>query len=188
MNLLWYPTSLLEILSAIYFFLPAGFANMAPPVIGKFFTLPGSPIDNGKKWKGKEIFGSHKTWRGFISAIVVGVFIFNVQIILYQFSIFKSLSVLDYSKASFWIGFLLSFGAIFGDLIKSFFKRRLAIQSGKSWIPFDQIDYVVGALLCTAIVFIPPVSTILTILIFFPLIHPLVNTIGYHMRIRDVKV
>jgi CDP-2,3-bis-(O-geranylgeranyl)-sn-glycerol synthase len=38
----------------------------------------------------------------------------------------------------------MSFGAIFGDLIESFIKRRLKIPSGAPFTPRDQTDYIVG--------------------------------------------
>jgi len=36
-------------------------------------------------------------------------------------------------------------GALVGDLIKSFFKRKLKIDEGNAWFPFDQIDWIIGA-------------------------------------------
>jgi CDP-2,3-bis-(O-geranylgeranyl)-sn-glycerol synthase len=45
------------------------------------------------------------------------------------------------------LGFLLGLGAMAGDAAKSFFKRRLGIAPGHPWIPFDQIDFQIGALL-----------------------------------------
>jgi CDP-2,3-bis-(O-geranylgeranyl)-sn-glycerol synthase len=33
-----------------------------------------------------------------------------------------------------------------GDAVKSFLKRRAGIRPGRPWIPFDQIDFVVGEL------------------------------------------
>ena len=41
----------------------------------------------------------------------------------------------------------LGFGAILGDHAESFVKRRLGLPSGTAFIPFDQTDYLVGALL-----------------------------------------
>src|SRR4051812_27852644 len=41
-----------------------------------------------------------------------------------------------------WIGL----GALSGDLVKSFAKRRRGILPGQAWIPFDQIDWLLGAL------------------------------------------
>ena len=39
---------------------------------------------------------------------------------------------------------------ILGDLVKSFWKRRVRVAPGRSWFPFDQIDYAVGALAALA--------------------------------------
>jgi CDP-2,3-bis-(O-geranylgeranyl)-sn-glycerol synthase len=44
-------------------------------------------------------------------------------------------------------GLRFGFGAMAGDAAKSFFKRRLAIEPGRPWIPFDQLDFAIGALL-----------------------------------------
>ena len=40
----------------------------------------------------------------------------------------------------------ISFGALIGDIIESFFKRRIGKGRGEDWIPFDQIDFILGAL------------------------------------------
>lgn len=173
---------------ALYYFLPAAVANMTPPLIHKLFREAAAPIDHGYLWRGKPFFGSHKTWRGLIAGILMGVFAFNVQVILYSFPFFQTLSIVDYSHTGFFLGFLLSSGALAGDLVKSFFKRRLQIPSGTSWVPFDQIDFVVGALLFSFLVFIPPVSVVVIILLTYPFFHPLINTIGYYLHVRDVKM
>ena len=59
---------------ALWFFLPAGLANGAPviankvPLINKWIT----PLDFGKTWGGKRIFGSNKTWRGLVVGGLTG--------------------------------------------------------------------------------------------------------------------
>jgi len=40
----------------------------------------------------------------------------------------------------------ICFGALIGDIIKSFFKRRIGKKRGQDWIPFDQIDFILGVL------------------------------------------
>ena len=44
--------------------------------------------------------------------------------------------------------------------MKSFFKRRRGIEPGASWIPFDQIDLVVGALAMSSLYAPAPLSVI----------------------------
>jgi len=58
------------ILGALWFMLPSYAANIIP-VFAKKINLWNYPVDFGKTWKGKRIFGDHKTWRGIISGIVV---------------------------------------------------------------------------------------------------------------------
>jgi CDP-2,3-bis-(O-geranylgeranyl)-sn-glycerol synthase len=48
---------------------------------------------------------------------------------------------------SWLLGPLLGVGVIAGDALKSFFKRQRGVPSGHTWVPFDQIDYAVGAIL-----------------------------------------
>ena len=40
----------------------------------------------------------------------------------------------------------ICFGALFGDIIESFFKRRMGRNRGEDWIPFDQLDFILGVL------------------------------------------
>ena len=42
--------------------------------------------------------------------------------------------------------FSLCFGALMGDIIESFFKRRIGKKRGEDWIPFDQLDFILGVL------------------------------------------
>ncbi len=34
-----------------------------------------------------------------------------------------------------------------GDAVKSFFKRRAGVPPGGRWIPADEIDFIIGAML-----------------------------------------
>ena len=43
--------------------------------------------------------------------------------------------------------FSLCFGALIGDIIESFFKRRIGKNRGEDWIIFDQLDFIIGALI-----------------------------------------
>ena len=45
-----------------------------------------------------------------------------------------------------FIVFSICFGALGGDVIESFFKRRAGRNRGEDWIPFDQIDFILGVL------------------------------------------
>ena len=175
------------IIKLLYFMVPAYFANMAPPLGKGILKKIAVPIDMGKKWKGKPVLGKNKTWRGVILAVVAGAVFFLLQRYLYQFGSFKSVSLIDYSSASILIGVLLGFGAIFGDSVESFFKRRRGIGSGKPWIPFDQTDFTIGALLFASTLYFPGWVNAVVIVVLSAVGHILINRIGYLLKIRDVK-
>jgi len=95
------------------------------------------------------------------------VWYFYLYFIFRHNNIFAEISLVDYSN---WLlfGFLMGFGALLGDMTKSFFKRRLGYAPGKPFIPFDQLDFVVGALLFTyPLVKLPIGLVITTILLSF---------------------
>ncbi len=172
--------------ASLYYFLPAYFANSAPSIFKKINPLK-TPVDFDKKFKSKPIFGSHKTWGGIIIAVLIGLLTFYLQTLLYRHPFFQKYSLINYSGYSLWLGFLLGFGAIFGDLVKSFFKRRINIKPGQPWIPLDQLDFVVGAFLFSFIIYIPPAFTILLIIIASPFLHILTNHLGYRLKIKKTK-
>ena len=166
--------------------LPAYFANTIPVLVKKINFLA-IPVDFGKKWKNKPIFGVHKTWRGLFFATLGGLLIFYIQKIIYPNDFFAMLSLVDYGKLPVLFGALLGFGAIFGDLVKSFFKRRLAIPPGKRWIPFDQIDLVIGALAFSSFYYAPSLLVWIYLIIVTIPLHIIVKQIGFYSGISNQK-
>ena len=176
------------ILQCLYFMLPAYFANMLPLLVRKVKFL-NVPVDFNKTWKGKPILGSHKTWKGLFFGVIAGVVIAYFQKLLYAYHaypFFAELSFVDYSN---WLalGFLLGAGALVGDMVKSFFKRRVNIKPGKPFIPWDQLDYSIGALLFVAVVFVPSWQIVVTVIVANFILHVVANHIGYYLKINDVK-
>jgi len=174
------------IIKSLYFFLPAYFANMAPSFATRLSILDSlaKPIDSGKQYKGFPIFGSHKTWRGIVSGLFLGTLIAYFQILLTRFDFFQKITFFDYQKENILLlGFLLSLGASLGDLVFSFFKRRRGIKAGVSWIPFDQVGFVIGAFLFTGFLFQVPLLVWLLILVFSFFLHIIVNRIGFWLKI-----
>jgi CDP-2,3-bis-(O-geranylgeranyl)-sn-glycerol synthase len=178
------------IISCLYFFLPAYFANMTPPIAKRlgFLEFLAKPIDFDKKFLGKPIFGSHKTWRGAILAFLVGFLIAIFQKFLFNFEIFKKISILDYSKINIYsFAILISFGQIFGDLLFAFIKRRIGLKPGAPFIPFDQTNYVIGSFL-----FLQPYLKFdfkiwLTIFVLTFFLHIIFNRLGYYLKIHQAK-
>ena len=84
----------------------------------------------------------------------------------------------------FMIGFLLGFGALFGDIVKSFFKRRIGIKPGERFIPWDQLDFVFGALAFVSFVFVLPVEMIIIAIVASFLLHIATNHVGFYLKIH----
>ena len=175
----------LFLLKCLYFMLPAYFANMAPVLVKKI-NLFVVPIDFNKKIKNKPILGSHKTFRGLIFGVLFAIIISYIQFRLYSAESFRSISFFDYQN---WLlfGFLMGFGALAGDTVKSFFKRRTGIRPGDKFIPFDQIDFVVGAFAFTAPIFGTTFKIILVSLFLAFFLHVLANHLAFYLKIRKEK-
>ncbi len=136
------------IFSCFYFFLPAYFTNMIPSITASLnvFNSFGKPIDNNKQFKGKPLLGNHKTWRGLILGPIAGILILFIQKWLFNNCVsVREISLLNYQEIGLCFGFLMVFGTVFGDLFFAFIKRRLDLKPGAKFMPFDQINYVLGA-------------------------------------------
>ena len=135
------------ILQTLWLVLPAYIANASALFVGG-----GTPIDFGKNWKdGKRILGDGKTWRGLFAGAFVGItggFGLSVVAIYANNSDFSFLGLNDFGRFPLMIPitFSLCFGALFGDIVESFFKRRMGKNRGESWMPFDQLDFILGVL------------------------------------------
>ncbi len=168
--------SLSSLCWAVWYILPAYVANASPVLVGG-----GTPMDMGRKWRdGKRILGDGKTWRGFFGGVVIGA----------AFGAFQYLLTPSFYDDSFRIAlllaFLLSIGALVGDLIGSFFKRRTGLPRGYPAIGLDQLGFLISAL-----AFAYPVKTltsgqILFLLLFTPFLHWGANYIAYKMGKKSV--
>ncbi len=173
------------VLKCFYFMLPAYIANMAPVIVRKINILS-MPIDLNLYINNKPIFGKNKTFRGFIFGIVLAIFATFLQYLLYDIELFNKLSFFDYEN---WLlfGFLIGSGTLVGDLVKSFFKRRLGIPPGAKFVPFDQIDFVFGALIFITPIFNINFNIFLTSLLLSFVLHIIINHIAFYLKIRNEK-
>jgi CDP-2,3-bis-(O-geranylgeranyl)-sn-glycerol synthase len=179
-----------DILFAIWFFLPAGLANASPLYAQNIPGLRslGFPLDFNKKNKGKIIFGKNKTWRGLILAIIIGIIFCFVQHILFIHSTWiRSISgPINYSSINYaLLGALLGSGAILGDAVESFIKRRNDIRPGSSWFPYDQIDFIIGGCLLALFVVKLSFTNYVLILVVWFFINILASYIGYLIGLKE---
>ena len=167
--------TLAHALYALLFFLPAGISNMTPVFASR---LPGlrnwnTPLDFGKSFRGKRIFGPHKTWRGLLSGIVIGTLV----------------GLLIHGGAeTLLLCIAISAGALIGDAVESFFKRQFNIDSGKAWFPFDQTDYIIGGLLFTLPFGILPLWVFVWVFVLYLGLHLISSYIGYLLGLKDQPI
>ncbi|MCW3980037.1 MAG: CDP-2,3-bis-(O-geranylgeranyl)-sn-glycerol synthase [Candidatus Bathyarchaeota archaeon] len=147
---------------SIIFIFPAYSANAVPVIFGG-----GLALDFGKTFTDdRPILGSHKTFRGFIAGLAIGTLVGIGESYLFD----------GYSP---FLGFVLSLGALVGDLAGAFLKRRLGLTPGTSLPIVDQIDFVLGALLLSSTINpISPVMVLLIVLLTIP-VHIFTNFLAY---------
>jgi CDP-2,3-bis-(O-geranylgeranyl)-sn-glycerol synthase len=166
------------IIKAVWLMLPAYIANPAAVVFGG-----GTPIDFGKNWRdGRRILGDGKTFRGFIGGMACGIIIGLIQM-----WVSPTVSLNSFTLTAI---ITLSFGALLGDMVKSFFKRRFGFERGAKLPLVDQLDFVAGAWILTY-VFDPLWFTdnftfwiIITVLVLTPVLHRLTNILGYYIKVK----
>jgi len=172
-------------LNLFYLLFPVFAANMAPQVASRLGILPrlDRPIDFGKSIFSKRIFGQNKTFRGFAIGIFFAVIVSFLQYIL------DANRIIEIEKLSglgefLTFGFLSGFGGLAGDSIESFFKRQVGIKEGKPFIPFDQIDYILGFLFFTSFIVNWGWKEIIFALLCGALLNPIVNFLAYLFKIK----
>lgn len=177
------------VIQSLWYILPAGLANMTPVFVRRHFKFLDIPIDFGKTYRGKPVFGPHKTWRGMIFGVLISVSFISLQALLYfNFETFRKISLFRFEEVNFvLLGGLLGFGTLFGDLVKSFFKRQMNVAPGVKFFPWDQIDFILGALLFSSIIFRPPWQVYVFLIMVIPFFHILLNHIGFWIGIQKTK-
>lgn len=177
------------LLQVVWFILPAGCANMAPVFAARLFPRWNQPVDFGKSIGGIRVFGDHKTVRGLVAGVVTGALVGLVQSLLWSRSTWlRSISIFDYGHGALGFGALLGGGALLGDLVKSFCKRRVGRRPGQPWFPFDQIDWVLGALAVSYPFVHPTPAFVLATLGITFVLTLVLKWLGYVVRIGEEPI
>lgn len=134
------------VVQLVLFILPAYFANSIPVLLGG-----GAAIDGGRKMKdGSRVFGAGKTVRGFFAGVLAGAAIGALEGLLLPgtaWDIHAGGALGMGSAATYALaGFLLGLGAMLGDLLGSFIKRRQGIAQGRPSLVMDQLLFLAVAL------------------------------------------
>ena len=191
----------LTVLEALWLLLPAYLSNMLPVVVGG-----GKPIDGGRLWRdGKRILGPGKTWRGLLLAPLLAAVLTGVLRWLVTDTRWGDLADWSTWGPPLWwfvIAYALGLGALVGDAVKSFFKRRTGRDRGERWLGFDQLDFVVGSILfclvASTLLWLAGLvrphfffeeftwPRLLVLLLLTPALHLGVNWIGHKLGLKQV--
>jgi CDP-2,3-bis-(O-geranylgeranyl)-sn-glycerol synthase len=166
-------TAAMRLLELLYLMAPAYAANMAPPLV-RYWRGWNRPIN--ARW-----LGEHKTVIGFGAGVVAAVVAGGIQSRLAWTPPAGSI------KNPLAHGLRLGLGAMLGDTIKSFVKRRVGIPAGARWIPFDQLDFVLGALALGRRRIRPSAPDVLAIVALSMAGHVAVNHVAHYLGIRDTR-
>lgn len=111
---------------------PAYAANMAP-AFTRFWHGWNPPLH-------RRALGAHKTWLGTAAGLVAALATAAVE------ARFGAPALVAATRPWWLHGLLCGAGALGGDALKSLLKRRRGIAPGARWVPFDQLDFQLGAL------------------------------------------
>ena len=172
------------ILSSFWFILPAYFANMAPVLVPDVLGLRNVRLDLGKNWLDRRpILGNHKTLHGLIVSVLLGSL---TGWVLLRVCESYAWSFCANVPSGAKVGALLGLGAIVGDAVKSFFKRRFNHKPGSKWFPWDQIDFILGAFLVVSMIVRVNIQFLVFLVIVTPILHKTVNWVGWKLGLKDV--
>ena len=182
-----------EIFLALWFFLPAGIANVMPIFVATIPRLKryDAPMDFGHTYRGKRIFGAHKTWRGLIAGVVFGTITLGLQQLAVAHAgwLHSWTDKVDYaSLPTLIVGPLFAIGALGGDAIESFFKRQRGVAPGQGWFPFDQTDYIIGGAVATMPFVHLSILQYALMLILWLIVHVISTIIGYFMGVKESPI
>lgn len=179
-----------ELFFALWFFLPAAIANMMPIFAARWKSLKryDYPMDFHKTFRGKRIFGDHKTIRGLVVGMVFSTLVLWLQQLAVQHIHFVATLTdqVDYRQLSVLIlGPLFGLGALLGDAIESFFKRQRGVKPGDGWFPFDQTDYIIGGAIATMPFVQLSILQYIWLIFIWLIIHVISTFVGYKLGLKD---
>jgi CDP-archaeol synthase len=149
------------------------------------------PIDGGVMWRGRRLFGEHKTLRGFVVMVPATAAAFGLLGVMCASAGGGPLDVWALTTGGFVVlGAWAGLGFMLGELPNSFVKRRLAIPpgqgapgviSGPVFALIDRLDSAAGLLLALSVVVPVPWQTWLYVLGVGSVVHGLFSVLVYQL-------
>jgi CDP-2,3-bis-(O-geranylgeranyl)-sn-glycerol synthase len=178
---------LIIISEGVWLIFPAYIANSSAVIFGH-----GTPIDFGKNFSdGRRIFGDGKTWFGLVGGTFAGIAFAFGQILSASFQYPDHHWGYGPALNACIIAILIPIGALFGDLLGSFYKRRRGLSRGQKIAFLDIYDLIIGVFILLLIfrfnwfyeTFLDGTRLIalLTVLILTPILHRFTNIIGFKL-------
>ena len=171
-----------DLLIGLWLILPAYFANSSAPLArGK------KPVDGGGRFRGRPLLGNGKTWEGTLFAVFSGTAAGVLLILLYPYvspiTAGRGVVLPPHTIVSV---FMISLGAMVGDMVGAFIKRQSDIPRGEPAPLLDQLDFVVGAFIFAAPFIELRLISVALVVAFTPFIHLTANLIGYKLGHKKV--
>jgi CDP-2,3-bis-(O-geranylgeranyl)-sn-glycerol synthase len=172
---------MMNIPQILLFILPAYIANSTPVIFGG-----GMPVDFKRKFAdGRRIFGDGKTWGGLLAGFCFGSLTGLLEAQLCYSAFIPSSLCMNFTV----LGFVLSFGAMFGDLAGSFVKRRMGMKRGHPSLILDQLSFLLFAILLS-LPYMPEgllvVDSVVFLVVLTYLLHVLSNIVANRLGLKKV--
>jgi len=169
---------------AVWAMLPAYVPNNAAVLVGG-----GRPIDGGRSYDGKRLLGDGKTWRGTAGGTLAGVAL--ALVLDFVHPVVETATGLSLPTFPLHAAVALAAGAMLGDILASFLKRRTGRRRGASFPLLDQLDFVVVALALAALV-APAwfgatftLAVVVAVLVVTPVLHLVTNAGAYLLGLKE---
>jgi len=173
---------LIEFVKALFILFPAYAANGFPPL-----ARGNLPIDFKKKWLGNRILGDGKTIEGFSLGLIAGTFVGSIEAsVLPILNSYANVWNVQLPTINFLVGFLISLGALCGDLCGSFIKRRLGLDRGKEVLFLDQCNFIIGAIIFSFAFTEITIWMILIMLLITFVVHRIANIVAHRIKVKKV--
>ncbi len=175
--------SYIELARRVLFLAPAFVANASPLVI-KSYVKRRHPVDFGRVFvDGRRIFGDSKSWEGLAAGVLAGAAAGAALSPAYG----RALAELAAA------GLVQGLGAMVGDLVNSFVKRRLGMRPGAPLPVLDQVSFIAASLAFVRLLGVDRLAGVelgtteaLAAVGLALVLHPLTNYLAYVLGIKEV--